>query len=213
MALVGCAVPSRSIEHHVYSIPNLYCLYLADLSSLIAEITQSYSSHLLLIHGSPSLTKRQLIAPSDDMLAESIIETAADFEAASSSSSEEDGSSWTESAEGLLEEWFPSIFEDHKDTSTPASGGSASEEEYDEEDNYDGYYDMLNEMQFLKSNSTSGNSTAPLFERVSILSVPVITALLVSFGILIPILVMGVYALTTIQVRFCVLPSNRCTAG
>jgi hypothetical protein len=61
------------------------------------------------------------------------------------------------------------------------------------------------DVEILKDNRPSPNATipspdAPLLERVQLLSTPVIMSLLITFGVLIPILMFGVSALAGIQV-------------
>lgn len=51
-------------------------------------------------------------------------------------------------------------------------------------------------------NDTIPSKDAPLLERVQLLSTPVIMSLLISFGILVPILMFGISALAGIQVGF-----------
>lgn len=64
---------------------------------------------------------------------------------------------------------------------------------------------VVTDVEILKDNRPSPNDTipspdAPLLERVQLLSTPVITSLLISFGVLIPILMFGISALAGIQV-------------
>jgi hypothetical protein len=107
-----------------------------------------------------------------------------------------------------LEEVFPDLFGDdeyeaegqdakplkHKNKNKHKNG---THSDPDPSDNADGYYDLVKNHR----NSTNNGTRGPLFEHAQILSAPVVTALLISFGILLPILAIGVYSLAGIQVR------------
>lgn len=107
-----------------------------------------------------------------------------------------------------LEEVFPDLFGDevfeaeeqdakplkHKNKNKNKNG---THSDPDPNDNADGYYDLVKNHR----NSTNNGTRGPLLEHAQILSTPVITSLLISFGILLPILAIGVYSLAGIQVR------------
>ncbi|KAJ9123211.1 hypothetical protein QFC22_001405 [Naganishia vaughanmartiniae] len=174
-------------------------------SSLVAleAFTSSHPSFLVVLTGVPSSTasahlKRQLVEPTSESVEdvwEELMEEAEEEEA---------------EALAYLEEGFPDLFGSEEDFA------GSDEEELDDakvlkhknknknkngtdeaKDNSDGYYDLIK----AHGNSTHNNGTrGPLLEHATILSTPVITALLISFFILLPILAFGVYALAGIQV-------------
>ncbi|KAJ9107544.1 hypothetical protein QFC21_001002 [Naganishia friedmannii] len=174
-------------------------------SSLVAlkAFTIDHPSSIVILTGVPSssasaLLKRQLVEPSTENVEdvwEELLEEAREEEA---------------EALAYLEEGFPDLFGSEEDFA------GLQDEELDDakvlkhknknknkngteegKDNSDGYYDLVR----AHGNSTHNNGTrGPLLEHATILSTPVITALLISFFILLPILAFGVYALAGIQV-------------
>jgi hypothetical protein len=173
---------------------------LVTLKSFVAE----HPSSVVIITGTPSHSasahlKRQLVSPSEESLSEMLEEVL--------EQAEEEESQVTE----YLEEVFPDLFGDeefevegdakplkHKNKNKHKNG---THSDPDPNDNADGYYDLVKNHR----NTTNNGTRSPLLEHAQILSTPVITSLLISFGILLPILAVGVYSLAGIQVRFAVL--------
>lgn len=172
---------------------------LVAFRSFVAE----HPASVVIITGTPSSTasahlKRQLLSPSEESLSEMLEEV---FEQA-----EEEESEVTE----YLEEVFPDLFGDeefeaegqdakplkHKNKNKNKNK-NGTHSDPDPNDNADGYYDLVKNNR----NSTNNGTRGPLLEHAQILSTPVITSLLISFGILLPILAIGVYSLAGIQVR------------
>lgn len=187
-------------------IPSLLLYHPTGMPIEYLDATTAYPSHYLLISGSPSSShlsshpKRQLIDSSNSEDIESIIEEELEeiAQEAELMEGEVDESEWEEEAEDILGGWFGSD-EDADENQEEFTSTKFVDEE---EDDSDGYYELLDTLQLLKSNGSSSTNHTQLLllERVTILSTPVITALLISFFILIPILAFGIYALTGIQV-------------
>ncbi|KAJ9112547.1 hypothetical protein QFC19_000563 [Naganishia cerealis] len=159
--------------------------------------------------------KRQLIEPTSESVAdawEELLEEAEQEE---------------EEALAYLEEGFPDLFGSADESDDAADDEALSEPKLlkhknknkhkngthsdpdADKDNSDGYYDLIK----AHDNSTNKNGTrGPLFEHATILSTPVITSLLISFGILLPILFFGVYTLASIQVPPYLLSISKSSA-
>lgn len=162
-----------------------------------------HPSSLVILTGTPSSSasahlRRQLVEPSEESLSELLEEVLEQAELEEAQVAE------------YLEEVFPDLFDegvefdqedqddiDSKPLKHKNKNKNGTHSKPDEEDNSDGYYDLVKAHR----NSTNNGTQGPLFEHARILSTPVITALLISFGILLPILFVGVYSLAGIQVR------------
>ncbi len=163
-------------------------------SPAIAATADKHANHLILITGSPALNKRQMLAPDEEMLEEGAAELLWD---------EEYAEEMSEDVDALLDE----MLGDEADEGATydydfddASGAGDWDEAEDPAvwDNADGYYDLLASK---KNGSHAGDGTrGPLLEHAQIFTTPIITALLVTFGIFIPVLGLGVSALAGIQV-------------
>lgn len=159
-----------------------------------------HPSSVVIITGTSSSSasaqlKRQLMSPSEETLSEMLEEVLEQAEEEEAEVSE------------YLQEVFPDLFGDdefdaesedtkplkHKNKNKHKNG---THSDPDPSDNADGYYDLVKNHR----NSTNNGTRGPLFEHAQILSAPVVTALLISFGILLPILAIGVYSLAGIQV-------------
>jgi hypothetical protein len=169
----------------------------------LEAFTSRHPSSLVILTGVPSSSasaqlKRQLVEPSTESVEdvwEELLEEAQEEEA---------------EALAYLEEGFPDLFgseedftgadeelDDAKVLKHKNKNKNKNGTDDEEKDNSDGYYDLVK----AHGNSTHNNGTrGPLLEHATILSTPVITALLISFFILLPILFFGVYALAGIQV-------------
>jgi hypothetical protein len=104
------------------------------------------------------------------------------------------GDEYDDEVEDILEEILEEE-EDYYPSSNPLKGTQEGAQDPAIYDNADGYYELL------ASTNSSSNTTEPLLERAQFFTTPIITALLVTFGIFLPILGLGVSALAGIQVR------------
>lgn len=164
------------------------------LPKIISNFITDHPSHLILLTGHPTAdtsttTKRQMIAPSTEDIQESIdemineAETIEEQEEVAEILDEIFGMEEEEDADNYDDEYIPFIEE------IPIP-----DEDLEIWDNADGYYDLL------ASSNSSFNATGPLLQHAQLFTTPIITALLITFGIFIPILMFGVSALAGIQV-------------
>jgi hypothetical protein len=155
-----------------------------ELPSSIDAFISSHPSHIVIIAGhnyaQPNFSRRQLVAPSAESMEESVEELLY-------------GDEYDDEVEDILEEILEEE-EDYYPSSNPLKGTQEGAQDPAIYDNADGYYELL------ASTNSSSNTTGLLLERAQIFTTPIITALLVTFGIFLPILGLGVSALAGIQV-------------
>lgn len=160
----------------------------SSASLWVENLKKSLGLHAKTLLG---LKKRQLVALTHETLAETIQEWEEIL-------SEEEGFE-----EAYLESEFPDIFaedDEEWDIIDPdASAVTVNHQVIAEDNDEDGYMELLAKHGH-KTNGTIPVIGGGLYGRATIISTPVLTALLITIGILLPVMFCGIRALATIQV-------------
>lgn len=172
----------------------LHLITLAVLGATAAQATSNpspaSSNVLARRHDDDAALKRQLVTPSSDQLEADIQEWAEEIA--------EDEDAYEEE---MLKEEFPSLFDgDDIDESlddeftewdSDVAGDGGGDNIVD--DDYDGYHELV-------AASKNGTRIIGKHGRATIISTPVLTALLITLLIVLPVLFCGISALASIQV-------------
>lgn len=169
---------------HLRPIMRILHLFALAIVGATAHAAASDASGGVLARHASTALKRQLVAPSSDQLDADIEEWAEEI-------AEDDPF-----AEEMLKEEFPSLFEgDEIDDSLDdefSEWDAAAIVDEDEDD--DGYYELV-------AAAKNGTRVIGKHGRATIISTPVLTALLITLLIVLPVLFCGISALASIQVR------------